>query len=61
MSAIELMASSDSSTFHNTVNGLGLRIMQLIATMHEAELILQNKPEGGAKVLLKLKAFTKVG
>jgi two-component system, OmpR family, osmolarity sensor histidine kinase EnvZ len=57
MSANELIAYSDSSTDQNNVNGLGLRIIQLIATMHEAELTLQNIPEGGAEVILKLKTF----
>jgi K+-sensing histidine kinase KdpD len=40
------------------VNGLGLRIVQLITKLHEAKLTLRNKSEGGAEVLLKLKAFT---
>ncbi len=42
-----------------SLNGLGLRIVQLIAKMHEADLTLRNKPDGGAEVILTLKAFSK--
>jgi K+-sensing histidine kinase KdpD len=41
-------------------NGLGLRIVQLIANVHEAELMARNKPEGGAEVILKLKTCVEV-
>ena len=61
LSAEELHRYSDLAMENKSVNGLGLRIVQLIATLHEAELILRNKAEGGAEVLLKLKAFTQVG
>lgn len=61
LSAEELRSYSDLAMENKSVNGLGLRIVQLIAKMHEAELTLRNKAEGGAEVSLKLKAFAKVG
>ena len=61
LSAEELRSYSDLAIENKAVNGLGLRIVQLIAKMHEAELIVCNKSEGGAEVLLKLKAFAKTG
>ena len=54
LSAEELRSYSDLDLEHKSVNGLGLRIVQLIAKLHEAKLTLRNKPEGGAEVLLKL-------
>ena len=61
LSAEALHSYSDLAIENKSVNGLGLRIVQLIAKMHEAELTLLNKSEGGAEVLLKLKTFAKVG
>lgn len=58
LSVEELLNYSDLDRDNKTFNGLGLRIVQLIAKLHEAELTLRNKSEGGAEVLLKLKAFT---
>ncbi len=57
MSPEQLSAYSDLSVNHDTVNGLGLRIVQLIARMHEAQLTLRNKLEGGAEVTLTLKVY----
>ena len=51
----ELTVFSDLNIDNNHGNGLGLRIVQLIANLHEAELIAHNRPEGGAEVILKLK------
>ena len=61
MSPKELIAYSDFNVDHNTVNGLGLRIVQLIANMHDADLTLRNKLEGGAEVKLNLKAYIDLG
>ena len=61
MSPEQLSAYSDLSVDHDTVNGLGLRIVQLIANMHEAQLTLRNKLEGGAEVTLTLKAHVDLG
>ena len=61
MSPEQLSAYSDLSVDHDTVNGLGLRIVQLIARMHEAQLTLGNKLEGGAEVTLTLKAYADLG
>ncbi len=58
LSVAELLNYSDLDRDSKAVNGLGLRIVQLIAKLHEAELTLRNKSEGGAEVLLKLKAYT---
>jgi two-component system osmolarity sensor histidine kinase EnvZ len=61
MSPKELIAYSDFNIGHSAVNGLGLRIVQLIANMHEADLTLGNKLEGGAEVKLTLKAYIDLG
>ena len=61
LSAEELLNYSDLDRDNKAVNGLGLRIVQLIAKLHEAELTLRNRSEGGAEVLLTLKTFTSVG
>ena len=61
LSVEELLNYSDLDRDNKAVNGLGLRIVQLIAKLHEAELILRNKSEGGTEVLLTLKTFTSVG
>jgi two-component system osmolarity sensor histidine kinase EnvZ len=61
LSVEELLNYSDLDRDNKAANGLGLRIVQLIAKLHEAELTLRNKSEGGAEVLLTLKAFTSVG
>ena len=37
--------------------GLGLGILQRIAKIHEGKLKLCNRPKGGAKVTLSLKAY----
>jgi two-component system osmolarity sensor histidine kinase EnvZ len=52
----ELTVFSDLNLDHKHGNGLGLRIVQMIAKLHDAELLAHNKPEGGAEVILKLKA-----
>lgn len=57
LSAEELLSYSYLDRENKLVNGLGLRIVQLIANMHEAELTLLNKAEGGAEVILKLKEY----
>ncbi len=57
LSTEELSSYSDLNLEHNELNGLGLRIVQLIAKLHEAELILRNKPEGGAEVVLILSTY----
>ena len=57
LSTEELLSYSDLDNDNKTVNGLGLRIVQLIAKLHEAELTLRNKAEGGAEVLLMLKVY----
>lgn len=59
LSTEELRSYSDLDLEHKLLNGLGLRIVQLIAKLHEAELILRNKPEGGAEAILKLGTFIK--
>ena len=61
LSVSELMNYSDLDRDNKAFNGLGLRIVQLIAKLHEAELILRNKSEGGTEVLLTLKTFASVG
>jgi two-component system osmolarity sensor histidine kinase EnvZ len=61
LSVEQLLNYSDLDRDNKAVNGLGLRIVQLIAKLHEAELILRNKSEGGTEVLLTLKTFTSVG
>ena len=56
-SADELRSYSDLDLEHKTVTGLGLRIMQLVAKLHEAQLTLRNKPDGGAETILTLSTF----
>jgi len=38
-------------------NGLGLIIVQRIAQLHEAELILGNNAQGGAEIILSIPAY----
>lgn len=57
LSADELHSYSDLDLEQKALNGLGLRIVQLVAKLHEAELILRNKPEGGAETILILSTF----
>ena len=52
----KLNAYSDLNEAESYGEGLGLSILQRIAKMHEGKLILCNKPEGGASVILSLKA-----
>jgi two-component system osmolarity sensor histidine kinase EnvZ len=52
----ELTVFSDLDFDRKHGNGLGLRIVQMIAKLHDAELLAHNKPEGGAEVILKLRA-----
>jgi signal transduction histidine kinase len=52
----ELTVLSDLDFDRKHGNGLGLRIVQMIAKLHDAELLAHNKPEGGAEVILKLRA-----
>ena len=54
-------AHVDLGVDRDTVNGLGLRIVQLIARMHDAQLTLRNKTEGGEEVTLTLKAYVDLG
>ena len=56
----ELIVFSDLNKDQEHGNGLGLRIVQIIANEHEAELMARNKPEGGAEVILKLKVCVEV-
>jgi two-component system osmolarity sensor histidine kinase EnvZ len=53
----KLNAYSDLNEEQVYGDGLGLTILQRIAKIHEGKLILCNKPEGGAKVVLYLKAY----
>ncbi|MCX7107739.1 MAG: ATP-binding protein [Methylococcales bacterium] len=55
-----LTTYSDLNKDQEHGNGLGLRIVQLIANVQQAELMALNKPEGGAEVILKLKACVEV-
>ena len=61
LSTEELVSYSDLDRDLKSVNGLGLRIVQLIVNLHEGELIIRNKLAGGAEVLLTLKTFASVG
>ena len=61
MSPEQLSTYSDLGVDRDTVNGLGLRIVQLIARMHDAQLTLRNKTEGGEEVTLTLKAYVDLG
>lgn len=53
----QLLAFSDLSIEQGVGSGLGLRIMQRAAKMHDAKLTLRNNPRGGADVILSLKAY----
>ncbi len=61
MTSEELKAYSDLDVELGQGNGLGLRIVQQIAKLHEGELTLRNRPEGGAEVILSLKAYWGTG
>ena len=54
MSTEELNAYSNFTVDHLPGNGLGLRI----AKMHEAQLMVGNRVEGGAEIILNLKTFS---
>jgi signal transduction histidine kinase len=47
-----------SRTSHNSGHGLGLSIVQAIATAHEAELTMQARPEGGLAIRVTFPAAT---
>ncbi len=56
LSAEALASYSDLRVECSRGNGLGLRIVQQIAKLHEGKLTLRNKSEGGAEIILSLKA-----
>ena len=57
LSDTELLNYSNLDNYNKKLNGLGLRILQLITKLLEAELSLRNKPEGGAEVMLTLNVY----
>ena len=60
LSPLELHSYSNLDSVNTSISGLGLRIVQLIAKIHAAELTLRNKPEGGAEVILTLNPYKQV-
>ncbi len=54
----QLQAFSDVTREQGVGSGLGLRIIQRIAKMHDAKLTLRDHPKGGAEIILSLKVHT---
>jgi len=58
MTSAELLVFSDLSEQHRYGSGLGLLIVQRIAHLHSAKLLLRNNKQGGAEVILALSAYS---
>ena len=54
----QLQAFSDLTREQGVGSGLGLRIIQRIAKMHDAKLTLRDHPKGGAEIILSLKVYS---
>lgn len=55
--ATEQQAYSDVNDTQIYGNGLGLRIVQRLAQLHDAELTLRNTPQGGAEIIMRLNVY----
>jgi two-component system osmolarity sensor histidine kinase EnvZ len=55
--ATEQQAYSDVNDTQIYGNGLGLRIVQRLAQLHDAELTLRNTPQGGAEIIMCLNVY----
>jgi signal transduction histidine kinase len=61
MTSAELLVFSELSEQHRFGSGLGLLIVQRIAHLHGAKLLLRNNQQGGAEVVLALSAYSDPG